>query len=245
MTDLCNSHSNVRGSLNSTTLCTNPRPAGFYALLSYDAENNRFRLFNKVANDYPGSTTTFSVFTTTGVVRITSEDVTVYNEPSAPYSNTVYTTLTSGLTPSSTYLGNLDCETNAKGTNRVNECLNIKNRIIFMDPRLTRDSYNFNARYINIYTIKKISRERRMVPDNNGIPNYQLRNEIVVDIPVTSAMTLGVASPRVYVFSPPSNSYPYVTECSNRGECDESSGLCYCFKGFDMDDCSRFNANAG
>merc|ERR1711975_136419 len=31
-------------------------------------------------------------------------------------------------------------------------------------------------------------------------------------------------------------------ECSGRGLCDETSGLCQCFKGYTDDDCSRQNA---
>ena len=81
--------------------------------------------------------------------------------------------------------------------------------------------------------------------DANGVPAFQLRPEIVLDVPVTSPWRLGVGTPRVFMFTPPSNGYNYVAQCSARGECLEETGLCYCYQGFDLADCSRMTAPAG
>ena len=35
--------------------------------------------------------------------------------------------------------------------------------------------------------------------------------------------------------------YQYVAQCSNRGSCDASTGLCKCFKGYSSDNCSEQN----
>lgn len=37
------------------------------------------------------------------------------------------------------------------------------------------------------------------------------------------------------------NGYEYVTQCSNRGACDDSSGVCGCFKGYSNDNCDTQN----
>ena len=51
----------------------------------------------------------------------------------------------------------------------------------------------------------------------------------------------------LFHFTPPTamnKKYDYVSQCSNRGLCDATSGLCQCFKGYTGDDCSIQNALA-
>jgi hypothetical protein len=38
-----------------------------------------------------------------------------------------------------------------------------------------------------------------------------------------------------------SNTYMYVAQCSNRGTCDASTGICKCFKGYANDNCDKQN----
>ena len=35
--------------------------------------------------------------------------------------------------------------------------------------------------------------------------------------------------------------YQYVSQCSNRGACDSSTGVCKCFKGYSNDNCDTQN----
>jgi hypothetical protein len=50
---------------------------------------------------------------------------------------------------------------------------------------------------------------------------------------------------RIYKFHPAAAStYEYVAECSNRGICDASSGVCNCFPGYGNDNCDEQNALA-
>jgi len=39
----------------------------------------------------------------------------------------------------------------------------------------------------------------------------------------------------------PANTYQYVAQCSNRGTCDASTGICKCFKGYANDNCDKQN----
>jgi len=46
---------------------------------------------------------------------------------------------------------------------------------------------------------------------------------------------------KVNVADPASSNYNYVSQCSNRGLCDGSSGLCKCFKGYTGDSCDSIS----
>jgi len=43
---------------------------------------------------------------------------------------------------------------------------------------------------------------------------------------------------RIYKYTAGSEPYEYVSECSNRGICNEEEGLCECFRGYTGDACS-------
>ena len=243
VTDLCNVRDNARGrgradGQNEPCRLTQPRAPGFYCLAIFDPVRNRFKLINRPAEDY-SLNTTFSVYTTTGTVIMASDRAAVYTGET-PYENLVYTDCVNYISFPD-YRGNIDCETNPKGSNGAGSCLERNKWVLFFDPSLTKSAFLANPKYLNIYRVKKISNERRML--TNSLAS-SLRPEIVLDGAINFRFVQNANNARAYVFTPPKNSYKFVGECANRGDCDESSGRCYCYSGHDLDDCSRYMAGA-
>ena len=90
-----------------------------------------------------------------------------------------------------------------------------------------------------MYQVKKISKERR----ETKYGEYDLRPEIKLDKAITSHWVRGVHNARAFIFTLPSTGgYKAVEECSNRGNCETASGLCDCYIGYDLGDCSRMMA---
>ena len=247
MTDLCPGVDNVRGVRTDgkvNEMCSVPA-TGFYALIIYDPVQEIFKLINKPAQDYSPQTS-FSVYTTTGVVQMVSDSAAVYTDPRNPYSSTIFTGPTQGATAINNYKGNIDCESNPTLQNSAQDCVEVNKYLIFVDPSLTSLAYQTNPKYLNIYKVRKASRQWRTATDlllSGGAPTM-LRPEIVLDQAISSAYLLNIQLVRAFTFTPPVDSYTYVSECSGRGICDDTFGLCNCFQGFDLDNCARMTARA-
>jgi len=266
-------------------------PAGFYAVVFFDGTN--FNVINRVWEDYSPSTQ-FNVFTTTGYLTLTSQNVEAFTtssgltpvqQASQLYSNILYTTnssvgtdpyfinnqgFTSGTAPEA-YTGAIDCETiNANGAGvgslagdpssvstpgfvaGAYTCLNKGDLVVVLNTRLpsaTNPSFiKSNPKYINIYTVDKISRENREFwwhPDSE-----KWRHQIKFTTSQNANYNLAsMGSPKdtagfVYKFTPPTNAYQYAGECSMRGICDRTAGTCNCFPGYTSDNCGTLNALA-
>jgi hypothetical protein len=111
---------------------------------------------------------------------------------------------------------------------------------------ITPARFLINPIYPNIYKVEKLSRENRMSSTETeaNYRRFQMKlnigtnAEYVMD--TTPASDYGAA---IYKFYPPAG-YNYVGECSNRGICDRTNGLCTCFEGYTGDNCHVQNSLA-
>lgn len=251
--------------------CFNKNPPGFYAVIFYDG--TKFNIITNPggpraadpsgAINYYSSSTTFHVFTTTGYLQKVSPIA--YALPDSLYSNTLnvgYEVALSG------YVADISCENNPVTTdgstsNYARECLNKEDKVVLLhvpgstysgdSSSLSAGYSNWNPAYPNIYTVKKIYRDEHESNGATSGTNLQTeefaRHKITLDygtnLPTAAALTTA-DSYSIYKFVPPSSDsiYNYVAQCSNRGICDTTTGLCTCFAGYTGDDCSKQNALA-
>lgn len=88
------------------------------------------------------------------------------------------------------------------------------------------------------YTYLREDRYRIMVDKNINWDGYEAGN-------ADGSGTYRNGYQWLFKFSPnDTTTYTYVSECSNRGLCDRTSGLCKCFKGYTNDNCDSQSALA-
>ena len=238
--------------INQPGYCLNPDQPGFYAVLFYEPNAGVFKIMSPVHKDYT-STAVFNIFTTTGYLSMASTTTDVFtnyrpsslglnkatddvanfakiaNDIGYMYSNVIYTTnaTVGGLT-------NVDCETAPSSRT----CLKKGDYVVVLDM----EDNGPNPKYMNLYQIKKISRENREAISTLYSDPEPLRYQIVLDMGMNAQYLkedITVDSKvRIFKFTPPSVQIDYVKQCSSRGLCDTSTGTCNCFAGYTNDDCS-------
>jgi len=236
--------------------CLNSNAPGFYIVLYFDPSAGAFKFLSRAYQDYTPSVTQFYVFTTTGYLQLTSTTTEAFTTPysavapatvasaiaelSSYYSNIVYTySKASGNPP------NIDCETRPN----ILQCIEKGDYVMIFDTldEPSADAYlSSNPKYLNIYQVMKISRENRETTTSG---EEETRYQLVLDMSMNARYAKSSISTsslysnaRVYKFTPPSTTVSYVGQCSNRGTCDGSVGVCKCYAGFTGDDCSVLNA---
>jgi len=270
-TQLCNNVNDKVNHNYGTGWCANLNPPGFYAILFYDSASSTFKVFNRIAADYD-STTPFYVFTTTGylnrvspvayqVNELIATKVTTANKIAHTHTNNFYTQNVTSF--SDDYFGNIDCETNPTATGYyANDCVEKGSKVFFLSVGLTANSLAANPRYLNMYTVEKIFTSAPAAGDvkdvatrnqihldwgvnahytyDNSLSSATLTGDLHTGTTIDSLSPLNVAA-TAYVFHPPAG-YNYVGQCSNRGFCDTTTGMCQCYAGYTGDDCGRQDA---
>jgi len=237
--------------------CLNPDPPGFYVVVYFDPRDRQFVFMSRSFMDF-ATTTEFYVFTTTGTLQLASTATDVFTnyikdtiekdsdkvevadldlidaDLSSMYSSVVYT-LKADMTDPRISSNHVDCET-AGAT--VLQCIEKGDYVMIFD---TVDSKSLNPKYPNIYQVMKISKENSEAASDNFRYQIQLDMSMNARYVKTDAKS---SNARIFKFTPPSPPVTYVGQCSLRGVCDSTNGLCTCFSGYTGDDCSVMNALA-
>lgn len=178
----------------------------------------------------------FNIFTTNGVVQMVQNGTKAHFEFG---SNHIYTTKESD--PMSQNLGDvsdISCEHQGAqvGQNTSTwDCLDKNDYFFLVDPYVPTN----NPAFMNIYRAESITRlkpkdakGRGDIYGNSSANSF--RNLITTDFH-TNWMSGSQGSGRhhIYKFTPsPYSSFEYVSQCSNRGLCNNFEGVCECFSGY-------------
>lgn len=236
---------------------TSYQDGGYYAALQYDGTAN-FILMNPFVPPDQGTDDNYDIYTTKGTFKrtTTAAAVTAHASTLFGYGQHYMVSTVKGLQvdgDNTAWSGVLACEGTVDAT-MVQHCLNRDDLITVLAPRA---SAAHNPPYINLYTVKRIwttpyqlsgASNALVTGANTNYDTFELKRGIHV-IETDLGMNWGaddtVSEFGVYKFVPASAStYNYVAACSNRGICNEETGVCACFPGYTSDDCSVQNSLA-
>eukprot|EP00607_Mallomonas_marina_P010919 CAMPEP_0182422800 /NCGR_PEP_ID=MMETSP1167-20130531/8582_1 /TAXON_ID=2988 /ORGANISM="Mallomonas Sp, Strain CCMP3275" /LENGTH=726 /DNA_ID=CAMNT_0024601173 /DNA_START=169 /DNA_END=2349 /DNA_ORIENTATION=- len=221
-------------------------------------------LSNGYTNSYVG-TDMFEVYTTKATLGLTSNMSQAsfgFGTQEVLMSNVSYDVMRGNA--QSIFDGDISCEIGANNGYKieyVNHCLN-KSDYFTM---LNWDQPWYNPQHMNIYQAKKLSTKKYFAsvwensfntgPNSGFTANLKRKgygsyashfetHSVITDTSINHASVVSSNLPYfVYKFFPHVDStYEYVAECSNRGICDDTSGICNCFPGYSHDDCSEQNS---
>ena len=257
----------------TTAPCNNFNPPGFFVVLKYvggvfqvyTRAGQDYGNLDQNGNMIP---TTFNLFTTTGYLQRISTFVDVYTSyggnstgglgglsyPAATLiTDKVYTVKNfQGETAFSAYDGNVDCASNPTGVNGALACLNKNDMVMLINTDLNAAGLLANPVYPQIYSVSKVSKLNPSSDDYRPDSLNQITLDMAVNAVYTSfrnsaftRLTNVDTSAGLFKFFPPSDGgVTYVSQCSGRGICDVTSGVCDCFPGYTSANCDSMDALA-
>lgn len=195
----------------------------------------------------------YDVFASHGVLRMTDQHAGVAFSFG---SNLLHTYNMSFDQEGKTYDGDISCDSYRVGPGKSTSqyaCLDKNDLFVVLNPRNGAD----NPPFLNLYTAKSIRKlpvdkvlgtvkQFDQVDSNKALnPNGTLTSRylITTDLNLNWASTaVGPSTFHIYKFVPNiTNTYEYVSQCSNRGVCNNFEGTCDCFFGYAGEACQEQN----
>jgi len=216
---------------------------GYYAAVQYDNDDDIFIVMNQfyIPDEQPGDN--FDVYTTKGTLaRVSSKAY-------ARFGFASHEIITQSKNDDFQIMGDLACEINDNNAEKADywtrqspdsmaTCLNKTDIFTFLST-----DFHMNPAHINLYRVDKIH-QKQFYEQNVDFPGLnQFNGTFVIETDIATNYAARAESFYLYKFFPSTeSSYTYVSECSNRGICNQDSGLCECFNGYTDDDCSSQNS---
>jgi len=221
-----------------------------------------FKLLNPFIPLDSFATDSYDIYTTTGTLQrvvsntgATIKSAALFGFGQRHIVTTVFDLQKDPLNDAS-WSGNLGCEglNTTHATRDVAHCMNHSDLFTVLAPLAQSVA---NPPYINLYKAKRIwtTPYQFRGADNNVVTTVnadvdmrQLKRGthiIETDLGLNWGADDTIAQFNVYKFVPAvASTYNYVAPCSNRGICNEETGICQCFPGYTSDSCSVQNSLA-